>query len=312
MTEDKIFPTIEAEEMYERLKKKDTTLLIDTLTSIHFEKVHLPGAHNACVFEVSFLEQVADIVGDKSAEIVLYGSSGKSMDALSAAEKLRREGYEKVSILNGGLETWRTRGYELDGSQPDMADPETVLQLDDGTYAVDIDLSLIEWSGRNPNTKHYGTVGLKGGQVVVNRSVIKGMFEIDMNSIDNTNLKGDELHSVLISHLKSDDFFFVTMFPSAVMTINEGRPVQIPYLSSPNYRFDATLELRGVKAQLPFEATVTKTEEGGLAAEAHFDIDRTDWEVIYGSTRFFENLGMHLVFDLISFQIKIVTNKLSS
>ena len=312
MTEDKIFPTIEAEEMYERLKKKDSTLLIDTLTSIHFEKVHLPGAHNACVFEVSFLEQVSDIVDDKSSEIVLYGSSSRSMDALSAAEKLRREGYENVSILNGGLEAWRTGGYELEGSQPDMTDPETVLQLDDGTYAVDIGHSLIEWSGRNPNTKHYGTVGLKGGQVEVNRSVITGMFEIDMNSIDNTNLKGDELHSVLISHLKSDDFFFVAMFPSAVITINEGRPVQIPYLSAPNYRFDATLELRGVKAQLPFEATVTKTEEGGLAAEAHFDIDRTHWEVIYGSTRFFENLGMHLVFDLISFQIKIVTNKLSS
>ena len=310
MAEDMIFTTIEAEEINKRLKKKEPILLIDTLTSIHFEMVHLPGARNACVFEVSFLEQVADIVDDKSSKIVLYGSSRRSMDALSAAEKLRREGYENVSILNGGLEAWRTSGYELDGSQPNMADPETMLQLDDGTYAVDIDLSLIEWSGRNPNTKHYGTVGLKSGQVVVNRSVITGVFEIDMNSIENTNLKGDELHSVLISHLKSDDFFLVAMFPSSVLTINEGRPVQMPYLSAPNYRFDATLEIRGVKAQLPFDATVTKTEEGGLAAEAHFDIDRTDWEVIYGSTRFFENLGMHLVFDLISFQVKIVANKI--
>lgn len=29
-------------------------------------------------------------------------------------------------------------------------------------------------------------------------------------------------------------------------------------------------------------------------------------ESFYGSARFFENLGMHLVFDLISFQVKIV------
>jgi rhodanese-related sulfurtransferase/polyisoprenoid-binding protein YceI len=312
MTEDKIFQTIDAEEMNERLKMKEPVLLIDILTGIHFEKVHLPGARNACVFEVSFLEQVFDIVDDKSSEVVLYGSSSRSMDAVSAAEKLRREGYENVSILNGGLEAWRSSGYELEGNQPDMTDPETLLQLDDGTYTVDINQSLIEWSGRNPNTKHYGTVGLKRGQVEVNRSAIAGVFEIDMNSIDNTNLKGDELHSVLISHLKSDDFFLVDIFPTAVLTINEGRPVQVPYLSSPNYRFDATLEIRRVKGQLPFEATVTKTEEGGLAAEAHFDIDRTHWEVIYGSTRFFENLGMHLVFDLISFQVKIVTNKLSN
>jgi hypothetical protein len=36
-------------------------------------------------------------------------------------------------------------------------------------------------------------------------------------------------------------------------------------------------------------------------------MDRTRWNVIYGSTRFFEYLGMHKVFDLISFQIRIVS-----
>jgi len=53
-------------------------------------------------------------------------------------------------------------------------------------------------------------------------------------------------------------------------------------------------------------ATVTKTPENGLAAEAHFDVDRTRWNIIYGSTRYFEHLGMHLVFDHISIQLRIV------
>ena len=43
-----------------------------------------------------------------------------------------------------------------------------------------------------------------------------------------------------------------------------------------------------------------------FTAEAHFDIDRTRWKVIYGSSRFFKHLGMHLVFDLISIQCRIV------
>jgi len=68
------------------------------------------------------------------------------------------------------------------------------------------------------------------------------------------------------------------------------------------------LELRGVKAQQHFAATVSKTPENGLIAEAHFDIDRTRWGIIYGSARFFEYLGMHLVFDLISVQVRIVAN----
>ncbi len=306
MNQKMIFPLLDVKELKERQESNETFILIDTLPGIHFDKVRLPGAHNACVYEVSFLDQIEDIVKSKAAEIVLYGSSRRSMDALTAAGKLRREGYENISILEGGLEAWRDRGFELEGDQPEITDPETLLRLEDGTYHAVTAQTLIEWSGRNPSTKHFGTVQLKMGRVEVNNSTISGVFEIDMNSIDNTNLKGDDLLPVLISHLKSDDFFFVTMFPTAVLTINEGRPVRKPYLSVPNYRFDATLELRGVKADLSFEATVTKTEEGGLTAEAHFDIDRTNWEVVYGSARFFENLGMHLVFELVSFEVKIV------
>ena len=308
MAEEKIFKSIEVEELMERINNKDSFILIDTLTGIHFEKVHLPGARSACVFEVSFFEQVQAIANDKTSEIVLYGSSGRSMDALSAAVKLQREGYENINILKGGLEAWRLQGFELHGEEPRMADPETVLRLVDGIYRVDAGQSLIEWFGRNPNTKHFGTVKLKRGQVEIRNSKLTGEFEIDMDSIDNINLKGDELHPVLVSHLKSDDFFFVKMFPTAVLTIIEGRVVETPYLSSPNYDCRSMLTLRGTKADLAFQTTVNKTADGGLSAEAHFDIDRTHWEVIYGSTRFFENIGMHLVFDLISFQVKIIAD----
>ena len=48
------------------------------------------------------------------------------------------------------------------------------------------------------------------------------------------------------------------------------------------------------------------TENDSLIMEAHFDIDRTKWNVIYGSIRFFEHLGMHKVFDLISLQLRVI------
>ncbi|MFZ0133928.1 MAG: YceI family protein [Desulfobacterales bacterium] len=307
MTENRMGTSLEAEELMERMTNRESFLLIDTLTGSRFEKVHLPGARNACVFEVTFLEQVKAMTASKKDQIILYGASGRSRDAVTAAAKLQREGFDNVAVLNGGLEAWRARGFELQGHQPDMSDPETMLRLDDGQYGVETDQSVIEWSGRNPNNKHFGTVGIKKGQVEVKNSIITGVFEIDMDSIDNLNLKGDELHPVLTSHLKSDDFFFVKLFPSAVLTIIEGRLVKTPFLSIPNYELNATLDLRGVKADLTFEATVTKKEGGGLSAEAHFDIDRTRWNVIYGSARFFENLGMHLVFDPISFEVKVVT-----
>ena len=127
-----------------------------------------------------------------------------------------------------------------------------------------------------------------------------------MNTIHNINLEGDELQPVLEAHLRSDDFFFTKMFPKATFTIKEAKRIEPGWLTAPNYHVNGELELRGVSADLEFDATVALIDNGSLAMETHFDIDRTCWNVIYGSTRFFEHLGMHKVFDLLSFQIRMI------
>ncbi|MBW2517351.1 MAG: YceI family protein [Deltaproteobacteria bacterium] len=300
------FEHVTPEELSAWMEGKKSFFLIHTLTGIHFQKVHLPGARNACVFEVTFLDQMHSIAADRNAQIVLYGSSERSMDALTAAEKLTLDGYQRILILKGGIESWRALGYPLEGESAKIAlDPETRLLLPEGEYQIDPDQSMIEWFGRNPNTRHFGTVRISAGQIQIENGKMTGAVEIDMDSIENINLEGDELQPVLVSHLKSDDFFLVKAFPRATFTINSGQLAEEPHLSLPNYEINGTLELRGVTADLSFTTTIAGTDDGGLIAEAHFDIDRTRWNVIYGSTRFFENLGMHLVFDLISFQLKI-------
>ena len=304
------FDYVTPEKLMAWVEKKKSFFLIHTLTNDHYQKIHLPGAQNACVFDVTFLDQLNSITDDKNAEIVLYGSSGRSMDALTAVEKLQTAGYQKVMIMKGGIKSWRSLGYPLEGASVDISgDPETKLVLQDGKYCIDTDQSIIEWAGRNPNTKHFGIVRISDGQIHIENTTITGVVEIDMNSIENMSLKGDELQPVLVSHLKSEDFFLVKLFPTAKFIINGGTLDDEPYLSSPNYGVDGTLDLRGVKADLSFSATITNTDDNELVAEAHFDIDRTRWNVIYGSTMFFEHIGMHLVFDLISFQVKIVAKK---
>ena len=303
------FNQISSEELQQWMDGKRSFVLIDTLTNDHFRKAHLPDAKNACVFEVTFLDQMREITSDETTEIVLYGSSARSMDTLMAAEKLNRVGYGQIHILKGGIDAWRSVGLPLEGEAPDKPDdPETRLILADGTYTVDTEQSLVEWAGRNPNTKHFETIGISKGEILVKERVISGSFEMDMNSLIDINLEGDESQPVLISHLKSDDFFFVDYFPTAKFTINSAEPVKEPFLTSPNYEIKGAMEVRGIKADQHFMATVTKTPENELLAEAHFDIDRTRWNIIYGSTRFFEHLGMHIVFDLISIQVKIVAH----
>ncbi len=57
---------------------------------------------------------------------------------------------------------------------------------------------------------------------------------------------------------------------------------------------------------MKFPATISKLPDGAVTAEAHFDFDRTLWKIIYGSSRYYEHLGMHLVFDPISIRLRIV------
>jgi polyisoprenoid-binding protein YceI len=289
------------------LSEKSDIVLIDLLPPEHFDKVHIPSAKNACVFFVSFLDDLAAVVPDKQTSVVVYGSSIRSQDVEMALEKLDRAGYEQVSFLKGGLEAWRGVGYDIEGEVTDQQDdPQTTVTLPDGQYMVDSEASQVEWTGRNPNSRHIGTVDIAKGVIDIKDGTVTGMVEIDMNTINNINLEGDELQPVLEAHLRSDDFFFTKMFPKAVFTFKEAKRIEPGWLTAPSYHVNGELNLRGVSADLDFDATVALLEDSSLVLEAHFDIDRTRWNVIYGSTRFFEHLGMHKVFDLLSFQIRMI------
>ena len=194
--------------------------IIDTLPEEVFERRHIPSAENACVYEVDFPEKVKEIAKGSRPAIVVYGSSHASRDAETAAEKLTCLGYEEVSSLEDGIAGWRAAGFALEGKTPDAPeDPGTRFNPIARDYRVDIVQSVIEWTGRNPNGRHYGTLQLAAGEIKAVDGRIRGALEIDMRSIKSIDLKGDELEPVLISHLESDDFFFVKMFPKARYTI---------------------------------------------------------------------------------------------
>ncbi len=150
MEDTKGFAKITAEELYEKISQKTDLIIIDTLPKELFEKRHLPGALNACVFQVVFPSEVEAIVPDRDREVVLYGSSRASHDSVTAAEKLVRLGYSKVFALIGGLAAWRDAGYPLTGNDPDSGDEEDHLRLDDRSYTVDAEQSIIRMDRAQP------------------------------------------------------------------------------------------------------------------------------------------------------------------
>jgi rhodanese-related sulfurtransferase/polyisoprenoid-binding protein YceI len=291
------------------LKVKEGALLIHTLPPDHFAKKHLPGATNACVYLVSFLDEVREICADKNRVIILYSSGTHSLDAAMAAAKLHREEYQHIFVLDGGMLAWQAAGFPVEGDLPGRdINPATQLSSLDGNYQVNIGASVVGWAGRNQNNKHYGTLLLKNGHLVVQGRSITGKLVVDMQSMENINLTGDKLQPVLIAHLKSDDFFLTRVFSTAIFVIDKGEIFDEPYVTSTNSTLKGSLTLRGVTKNLDFSTTLTPREEGSLGLEAHFDLDRTRWNVIYGSSRFFEHLGMHTVFDQISIELRLVLN----
>ncbi len=295
---------LEPEVLHQWLGEAKPIVVIDVLVDDHFKAVHLPAARNFCVYEIVFLENIAKSIPDKDQEIVVYGSGEKSLEAKTAAEKLINAGYRKVHVLRGGLKGWKALGYDVEGE--DVAALERTEQappLVDGRYAVDTEQSVIHWFGRNKNTIHRGTLNLSAGELIFKNGEPTGTFEIDMTSIKDIDLEGDPLQPQLVAHLKSEDFFFVRMFPRASFTITSAKQIEEVPSSLHNFSVQGMFELRGTKNDLAFLATASSPQNGEVKIEAHFDIDRTRWGVLYGSSKFFEHLGYHLVYNPISVQI---------
>jgi len=277
--------------------------LIDVMPGEVFAAAHIKEARNCCVYEIDFVEKVGKAIPDKAAAIVVYGSSTHSLSSSTAKEKLSHAGFTGVQDYRGGLADWESAGLPVErGQSPPEENPRA------GPHQVDTARSLVTWTGRNINGAHTGTIALKGGWIEITTALAgHGEFTLDMDSIADTDLADSTYNRMLVAHLKSDDFFDTVRFPVATfnlkhITLNShAHPGQI------NADIDGELTLKGVTEGLGFPALIELLPGGKLAAEAHFDIDRTRWGVMYGSGRFYEKLGKHLVHDIISLGVHIVT-----
>jgi polyisoprenoid-binding protein YceI len=295
--------TISSQELNERLAAGERLFLVDVLPSEVYACQHLPGAVNACVYEMVFLNGVAELAPDRSSPLVVYDATGTTLAATAAREKLLADGYQDVRVLTGGLAGWAAAGYALERGEA----PPPVAVLKDGTYRIDPAASVLEWTGRNINNRHFGRIPFSGGVIVVSSGELRsGEVTLDMTGISNLDLQDETYRQMLESHLKSDDFFAVGRFPVATIVISGWQPVMGATPGSPNYTVQGKLTIKGITRQIAFPATVAPQEDGSLKAQAAFNIDRTDWNISYGSGKLFEELGMHLVHDRIDIELFIV------
>lgn len=180
----------------------------------------------------------------------------------------------------------------------------TIPKTGDETVSVNIEKSTVTWKGYKVLGSHEGTIKLKSGNFELNDGVLTGgAFEIDMNTITCTDLEG-EWADKLVGHLKSDDFFGSEKYPTAkfeiTRVISRGKPG--------DYKVIGKLRIKETTKEIKFLATV-KENEGNNTANARITIDRSDFNVKYGSGSFFSNLGDKTIYDEFDLDIQLVLTK---
>lgn len=297
--------TITAHEL-QQLIANNSVCLIDVLLPEDFACRHIAGAGNACVYEMVFLDRVAECVSERDRTIVVYDESGTTLAARTAREKLERAGYRHVVILEGGLQAWQAAGFAVESCDPLPPQPA----IHDGVYRIDTEKSAVEWIGRNINNRHHGRIAISSGEVVMsNGRLVSGSFVLDMNSIVNSDLQDEGWRGMLQRHLRSEDFFDVERYPTATFEVRGAAPIAKSTPGTPNVEIAGVLTIKETTRSICFPAIVAAQEDGSLKAQAALDFDRTFWNVSYGSGKLYERLGMHLVNDLISIELFIVAHE---
>src|SRR3989344_4403564 len=159
--------------------------------------------------------------------------------------------------------------------------------------------------GEVPATSISGTSVVPVGTYTVEATTANGSFTIDMNTLRvGLTAKKPGKEGALEKHLKSDDFFDVAKYPTATFSIKE----VVPGPDSPTtfvYSIRGDLTMKGRTNEISFPAHIFLKEEA-LHAEAAFEIDRTKWDLSYGSGNFFQNLGDNLIDDMVALSFEIV------
>lgn len=301
-------PVLSPRELATRLEQPPAPAVVCVLPPETHALKRLPGSLCACVYEVVFPQTMETVCPDKSSPVVVYGS-GTSREAEVAAGRLAALGYADISRLAGGIEAWEAAGLPLEGEaagEPlvDVA----VLPPAPGTYVLDAAQCALEWTGTNKNSRHRGLAGIRGGRIRLDETDMLGEIHIDVGSIRNLDLTDHELNKTLVTHLLSEDFFAAARFPTAVLTITSGQVLPGATPGNANRLVQGTLSLRGVRLPLAFPATVERLDDGRLAAQAQFELDRTLWGADYGSGKLYRYLGYHLVHDRAGIAVRLVAD----
>lgn len=170
----------------------------------------------------------------------------------------------------------------------------------EGKLQVDQKVSTLEWIGKKVTGQHNGTVNISEGTITVEDNMItSGEINIDMRTIAVTDIEDQGTNQKLKGHLMSEDFFSVEKHPTANLKINKTEKIE-----GNKFNIHGDLTIKGKTEKVEFPAVVMM-EDNKVVAIGDLTIDRTKFDIKYGSGQFFEDLGDRMIYDDFTISFKV-------
>jgi polyisoprenoid-binding protein YceI len=157
--------------------------------------------------------------------------------------------------------------------------------------------SSIEWSGQKIASRHHGNIQLKSGYFELqDNKIVAGDFVVDMTTITNADIDNESRNQRLVGHLKSDDFFGVEEYPTARFTVSQSSE-----FNNGKATLAGNITIKGKTEPITFEVV-----RNGKEYSTSLGIDRSKFDVRFGSDSFFDNLGDNAIDNIFTLEIKLV------
>jgi polyisoprenoid-binding protein YceI len=172
------------------------------------------------------------------------------------------------------------------------------------TYKVDTAASKIVWTGKKITGEHTGEIKLASGTLSADgKKLVDGNFAIDMTTMTCTDLDATN-GAKLLGHLNSDDFFSTEKNKVAQFKITN---VSTETAGSVNITGDLTI--KGITNKITFPASVQQKGNVIVAVAKGVKVDRTKYDIKYGSKSFFASIGDKAISDDFELDINLVAKK---
>ena len=161
--------------------------------------------------------------------------------------------------------------------------------------------STVNWTGKKVLGLHTGSIKIANGFIeIIDSNVLVGEIEIDMTSIMVTDIEDKRNSQDFLEHLLNDDFFSVDKFKTAKLIITGSNKIEIN-----KFKIDGSLTIKDISHPVSLIATV-EIFTNTLHSLGEVVIDRTLYNIRYGSGKFIENLGNKLIYDDFILQFKLI------